>query len=254
LYNAYARRSRPVSLADQNLDLALSANANRSSLGKASAYEAALEAEIPDGMLNNLSLSFSAAVERSLAWGTHRYYGLLASKAWYNKDADAGFEAGYSRQWDEGWKRINDNAWTKASRDMQLAGGDRIQAAFEVSAAKRESGWPQADFTFSPALKYAFSMPSGLRAQAGVWHALDIHSESAWDETAWPEAPEQGKTRRMDNRTGLDFKLWKDLPHGYFLSLESSLEFWWTNTAGTGPASSRPGQGRLAFAVGRSSI
>ena len=42
LYNAYARQSWPVSLADQNLDLAVSANANRSSLGKASTYEAAL--------------------------------------------------------------------------------------------------------------------------------------------------------------------------------------------------------------------
>jgi hypothetical protein len=109
-YRTYARQCWPVSVGGKSMNLGLTANANRSSPGRSSDYAASLEAEMPEGRLKNLFLSFSAGFGKAQDWGPHRYYGLLASKSWNSKDADAGFEAGYSRQWDGGWKRLDDKA------------------------------------------------------------------------------------------------------------------------------------------------
>ncbi|MBW8889903.1 MAG: hypothetical protein JF616_19255 [Fibrobacteres bacterium] len=230
-YTAYARQSWPVSLGNQDLHLGLSANANRSSLGGASAYEAALEAGMPDGMLKNLFLSFSSGFAQAQDWGSYRYFGLLASKAWYFMDANASFEAGFSKQWDGGWKGLGENAWTKAGRDFPLAGGDNFHASLEA-AANRQGSQPGSYFSFSPAFSYAFAMPAGCQAQAGAWYALDTYA---------------------DYRTGLDLKLRKDLPHGYFLSVESSLELGWTNPARTGPDAFQPWRWGMSLNAGRSS-
>lgn len=344
----YARRSWPLALGKQALDLGLSAQADRSSLGGASDYEAALEAEMPDGILENLFLSLSAGLGQARDWGSYRYYGLLASKTWYSKRADAGFEAGYSGQWEGGWKRLNDNAWAKASRDIPIAGGESIHASLEIAATRQASpaeryvvpvlyvddvararpslyqgpaspdtlpgegpdsfsrypaatgertltlGAPRAYLSFSPAFDYAFALPAGFRARAGAWYSLDIYAEYAQDRIPWPDtldpyagglaglalnradgryypailteqdgksrayfgtAPlEQVKTRRVDNRTGLDFNLGKDLPGGFSLSLESSLELGWTNLARTSSSPFRPWQWGLGLSVSRASI
>lgn len=328
-YRTYARRYWPVSFGKNEMNLGLSANANRSSLGGASNYEAALEAEMPQGMREDAFLSFSAGLGKAPGLGARRYYGLLASKTWYFRDVDADFEAGYSRQWDHGWKALGDDAWIKASRDFSLTGGNGIHASLEVAATRRQSRddrytvpvlyvndvagdslntlspfssaaagktltleAPQSFFSFSPSLSYAFSMPAGLQAQAGAWYALDVYPEYAWDRIPWPDSldPDSGdlaglalsradgryypalmveqdgnyqgyfgaaplervKTRRVDNRMGLDFKLGKDLPGGYSVSVESSAELRRTNLARTAPTAFRPWQWGLAFSVSRS--
>jgi len=151
---------------------------------------------------------------------------------------------------------------------------------------------PQSFFSFSPSLSCSFSLSADLQAQAGAWYALDIYPEYVWDRIPWPDtldpysgdlaglalsradgryypaliveqngtyqeyvgtAPlEHVKTRRVENRMGLDFKIWKDLPQGYFLSVESSVDLRWTNLARTAPATYRPWQWGLAFNVSRS--
>jgi hypothetical protein len=262
-YGAYVRQSRPVSLGKNEMNLGLSAKGDRSNLGSASDYEAALEAEVPEGALEDFLLSISAGLGKSQDWGSHRYYGLLASKTWYSKDADAGFEAGYSRQWDGGWRPLADDAWAKANRNFPLTNGNDLHASLEVAATRQQSQaeTPQTHFSFSPSLDYAFSMPAGLQAQAGAWYALDIYPEYAWDRIPWPDSLEPGpgpleqaKTRRVDNGMGLDFRLWKDFPRGYSLSVESSADLRWTDLARTVPAAFRPWQWGLAFNLSRSSF
>ncbi len=328
-YLTFARLGGPVSLGGRTLNLGLSANADRSSLGGASTYEAALQAEMPEGLLQDALLSVASGVGKSRDWGSHRYYGLVASKAWYSENGETGFEAGYSGQWSSGWKRMRDFTWAKASRDFPFLAGNGFQASLEASAT-RQASWtesysvpvldanaavpsaagitagapslagekiltleaPQSFFSLSPAVEYAITLPAAVQARALARYTLEIYPEYAWDRITWSDsldanslasaglalrrsegryypallveqeggyreytgtAPlEHFRKRRADNRAGLDFKFGKDLPQGYFLSLESSLDVSWTNLPGSAPAAFQPWRWGLSVNVSRS--
>lgn len=328
-YLTFARLGGAVSLVGKTVYMGLSANADRSSLGGVSTYEAALQAEMPEGMLQDALLSISTGVGNSRDWGSHRYYGLMASKAWYSQDGEAGFEAGYSGQWGSGWKRMRDFAWAKASRDFPFLGGNGFQASLEASAT-RQASWtesysvpvldenaavptaagltpgapsvagekvlaleaPQSFFSLPPSAEYAITLPAGVQARALARYTLEIYPEYAWDRITWSDsldanslasaglalrrsegryypallveqegsyreytgtAPlEHFRKRRVDNRAGLDFTFGKDLPQGYFLSLESSLDVSWTNLPGNAPAAFQPWRWGLSLNVSRS--
>lgn len=147
MYNANARESWPVSLGKQGLELALSANADRSSARGASDYAASVDAATTDGILNGLLLSFSTGITRSRILGSYRYNGFSASKTWNLEGIGAGLDGGYSRQWDGGWKRLSDNAWTRLSRDFGSKGGNSIDVSLLGAVSRMK---PQADRYIAP--------------------------------------------------------------------------------------------------------
>lgn len=214
-YSASARGTWPLQLGKQDLDLSLSASANRFSPGTAMQYETAMSAELPEGILANLSLSLSTGLVKSQDWGSYRYYGLAASKVWYFENAGASFETGYSRQWEGEWKRFTDNARARFSRGFAPAGEGNIQVSLEGAISRRESRSdlyiapvrylgdaaddqtgelaltlqaPQSNFSLSPGVSYGFPLPGGVQATAAAKYALDIYPEYAWNRIPWPDS------------------------------------------------------------------
>jgi hypothetical protein len=152
---------------------------------------------------------------------------------------------------------------------------------------------PRSYLSLSPALQYGFSLPAGFGAMAGVSYALDSYRESAWDWVPTPDSmdlanaglvglafnradgryyaaalvEEDGvlresygalplqnrKAKRLDQRVGFTLDVWRSLPHGYTLALESSAGFGWTNMAVASPIGSQPWQWSLSFHLSRSS-
>jgi hypothetical protein len=238
---ALARGNWPVEFGKQDLDLSLSASVDRSGMGNASEYETSLAAELRDGILAHLSLSLSTGLRRSTGWGSYRYHGLSASKAWRFESNGADIETGYSREWEGKWEQFTDDAWAKGSRGITLAGGGNIQVSLNAEISR-----PEYRFSVSPGLSYGFPLTGGLQALAATGYFLDVYPSV-------PMPPEYGKTRRVDDRANLDFSLGKELPHGYFISMEYSAEFGWTNLPKTAPAVFRPWQWSLGLEISRAS-
>jgi hypothetical protein len=128
-YYANARQDWSLSLPKQDLDLALNASAKPSAGMGPSDYTASIDISLTNGILENISLSASTGLSRSQAFGSYRYNGLQAAKAWYFKGTGTDLEAGYSGQWSYGGARISDNAWTRISRDFQSAPGKGINVS-----------------------------------------------------------------------------------------------------------------------------
>lgn len=151
---------------------------------------------------------------------------------------------------------------------------------------------PRSYFSLSPALQYGFSLPSGFEAMAGARYALDLYPESGWDWVPMPDSTDlsnadlvglaynradgrhyavalvekdgvlqesygtaplqQRRAKRLDQRAGLEFSLWRALPHGYTLAMDASADFGWSNLPGTSPIESQPWQFGLSFNLSRS--
>jgi hypothetical protein len=151
---------------------------------------------------------------------------------------------------------------------------------------------PRSHFSLRPALQYGFSLPRGFGATAGARYALDLYPESSWDWVPMPDSTDlsnaemvglaynradgryysvaleeengvlresygsvplqKRKAKRLDQRAGLEFSLWRALPHGYTFSLETSAVFGWSNLSGTSPIDSQPWQFGLTFNLSRS--
>jgi hypothetical protein len=152
---------------------------------------------------------------------------------------------------------------------------------------------PRSHLALTPALQYGFSLPGGFGAQAVARYALDLYPESVWDWVPMPDSldpsrvdgaglafnradgrfyayalAEEGglvresfgsvplqrrKARRLDQRAGLEFSLWRSLPQGYSLAMETSAELGWSNLPRTSPIESQPWRFALAFTLTRSS-
>lgn len=165
--------------------------------------------------------------------------------------------------------------------------------AHHAGALQLAMAAPRAYFSLSPALQFGFSLPAGFGAMAGASYGLDIHRESAWDWVPTPDSmdlsnadllglafnradrryyaaalvEENGalresygamplqhrKARRVDQRVGLNMGIWRNLPHGYTLALESSAGLGWTNLSDSSPIGSQPWQWGLSFNVSRTS-
>lgn len=347
MYNSYARQSWPLSIRGQALQVAV--NLNQATAAEFSTLDAALEAEIPEGILENLALVLSGGLRKSQLWGAYRSYDLQISKAWYFEGVGLGLETGFSREWNAQGKRLNDQAWITMRRDTEFASGntlglslmgaiERLDSQYDwitasvlyvddVSKAQpthfrapdfadtlyrntgdtfaRYSGpvgntgalhlamiAPRSYFSLSPSVQYGFSLPGGFEAMVGARYSLDLYPESAWDWVPMPDSLElsdadlvglalnradgryyaavlaeengvlqesygtvplqQQKAKRLDQRAGLEFSLWRALPHGYNLGLDASVDFGWSNLPHTSPIESQPWQFGLSFNLSRS--
>lgn len=123
-YHTFARQSWPLSIGSQALMVA--ANVNQSTAGAFATLDAALEAHIPEGILENLAVAVSGGLRKSQEWGSYRSYDLMISKGWYSESWGAGLQAGFSREWDDQGKRLNDNAWITLRRDIGFEGGSTL--------------------------------------------------------------------------------------------------------------------------------
>jgi hypothetical protein len=347
-YNANARLGRTIFLGMHGLHLALSANASRSSAMGPSDYAAAMDMAMTNGILENLYLSLTTGLSGSQAGGSYRYNGVAVSKAWNFESVGAYLEAGYSRQWDLGWGRMSDNAWTRLSREFQPETGNGVTVSLAASLTGMKSNAyryrvpvlfvddighanpshfqgpdfgdpvaldnlisslrsdpqpreislnldaPQAYFSLSPSVSYGLPPIAGWHARAGATYGLDIYPDYVWDRVTWPDdlepyswdllglalnradgryytavvIEEEGvyheyygttplerrKTRRVDNRAGVNINLARQLPHGYFLGVASSVSLAWSNLPKTAPATLRPWQWGLTFSMSRSSL
>jgi hypothetical protein len=344
MYNTYARQSWPLSIRGQALQLAMSLN--QATAAEFSILDAALSAEVQGGILENLSLVLSGGLRKSQLWGIYRSYDVQISKAWYFESMGMGLEAGISREWDAGGRRLNDQAWITLERNTEFENGNTFGLSLKGAAEWMDSQYdgttasvlyvddvskvqpthfrtaddgdtlfqntgyvftqdagntgtlqlamtaPRSYFSLRPALHYGFSLPRGFGATAGARYSLDLYPESAWDWVPMPDsmdlseaelvglaynradgryysvavAEENGvlqesygtvplqkrKAKRMDQRAGLEFSLWRALPHGYTFALETSAVFGWSNLSGTSPIDSQPWQFGLTFNLSRS--
>ena len=347
MYNSYARQSWPLSLRGQALQMAV--NLNQATAAEFSTLDAAISAEVQDGILENLSLVLSGGLRKSRLWGSYQSYDLQLSKAWYFESLGMGLETGYSREWDAKGKRLNDQAWITLDRHTEFESGNTFGLSLKAAVERLDpqSDWitasvlyvddvsksqpthfrapdfadtlfqntgdafthyagdagntgalqlamnaPRSYFSLSPALQYGFSLPSGFGARAGARYALDLYPESGWDWVPMPDSTDlsnadlvglaynradgrhyafalveengvlqesygtvplqQRRAQRLDQRAGLEFSLWRALPHGYTLALDASADFGWSNLPGTSPIESQPWQFGLSFNLSRS--
>lgn len=345
MHSTYARQSWPLSVRGRALQLAVSLN--QATAAEFSTLDAALQAEIREGMLENLAVLLSGGHRKSRLWGSYRSYDLQFSKGWYFEGLGVGLETGFSREWDARGRRLNDQAWITLDRDTEFESGitfgfslkgavERLDAQYDGVMASvlyvddvssdqpthfRAPDFadtlfrntedifaqfsdpagvlqlammaPRSYFSLSPALQCGFSLPGGFGAMAGARYALDLYPESSWDwvpvpdsmdlsnadrvglaynradgryyaaalaekngvwQEAYGSAPlQRRKARRLDQRAGLEFSLWRALPHGYSLALDASADFGWTNLTGASPIESQPWQFGLTFNLSRSS-
>lgn len=345
MYNSYARQSWPLAIGDQELQLAV--NLNQATAAEFSTLDAALEAEISEGVLEGLALVLSGGLRKSRLWGSYPSYDLQISKAWHFEGLGLGLETGFSREWDAQGRRLNDQAWIALRNDAELESGNTLGFSLKGAAERLDSQYdwitasvlyvddvsktqpthfrapdfadtlfqntgdafaqyagntgalqlgmtaPRSYFSLSPAVQYGFSLPRGFGALAGARYSLDLYPESAWDWVPMPDSldpsnadlvglaynradgryyaaalvEENGvlresygtvplqkrKAKRLDQRAGLEFSLWRALPHGYTLALDATADFGWSNLHGTSPIESQPWQFGLTFNLSRSS-
>lgn len=165
MYDTYARQSWPISIRGQALNLA--AQVNQSTGGGFSTLEAAVEAEIPEGILENLSLAMSGGLRKSEEWGSYQSFDLLVSKGWYWEGSGLGLQAGLSREWDRAGRPLYDNLWAILSRDHAFENGHSLEASFMVSANRMDS---QSDWILAP----VFYVDDASKAQPTHFRAPDF--------------------------------------------------------------------------------
>lgn len=124
MYSTFARQSWPLSIRGQALNVA--GTVNQSTSGAFSTLDAALEAHIPEGILEKLAIILSGGIRKSQEWGSYQSYDLQVSKAWYFESLATGVHAGLSREWNDKGKPLNDNAWMTLRRDIRFENGNTL--------------------------------------------------------------------------------------------------------------------------------
>jgi hypothetical protein len=163
MYNTYARQSWPLSVRGQTLNLA--ANVNQSTAGGFSTFDVGVQADIPEGILENSALSLSTGLRKSQLWGSYKSNNLLLSKGWYSERLGLGFESGYSGEWNDQGKRLYDNAWVTLSRDVRFESGNTLAVSLRGAVDRLDARY---DWITAPVLyvdDVSKAQPTHFRAQ-----------------------------------------------------------------------------------------
>lgn len=132
MYNSYASQSWPLSIRGQAMQLAV--NLSQATAAEFSTLDAAIAAEIQEGILGNLSLVLSGGLRKSPLWGAYQSYDLRISKAWYFESLGIGLETGISREVDDKGNRLNDQAWITLGKDTEFENGHTLALSLKGAA------------------------------------------------------------------------------------------------------------------------